>query len=212
MPYQRPRWDLNPCLHRDRVASIPSCSARTYFSPIAQVGLEPTASLVLSQGGLPIAYRAMSAFDAQGGIRTRKHSILSRVAHLLAYLGVSSKWSRVDSNHRSSSCKEAAFATGLQDRIKSKMDSSGIAPESSVCRTDVFLLDHEPECSSPASGSRGTRTHKRDVPAACFQDRFLIRPDDFRNLQVAGVGIEPTPPGSEPSIATSSDYPATIVG
>ena len=26
---------------------------------IAQVGLEPTASLVLSQGGLPVAYRAM---------------------------------------------------------------------------------------------------------------------------------------------------------
>ena len=91
------------------------------------------------------------------------------------------------------------------------MDSSGIAPESSVCRTDVVLLDHEPECSSPASGSRGTRTHKRNVPAACFQDRFLIRPDDFRNLQVAGVGIEPTPPGSEPSIATSSDYPAMVV-
>ena len=91
------------------------------------------------------------------------------------------------------------------------MDSSGIAPESSVCRTDVFLLDHEPECSSPASGSRGTRTHKRDVPAACFQDRFLIRPDDFHNLQVAGVGIESTPPGSEPSIATSSDYPAMSV-
>ena len=27
--------------------------------------------------------------------------------------------------------------------------------------------------------------------ATCFQDRFLIRPDDFR-LQAAGVGIEPT--------------------
>ena len=27
----------------------------------------------------------------------------------------------------------------------------------------------------------------------------------------AGVGIEPTPPGSEPSIATSSDYPARVV-
>lgn len=91
------------------------------------------------------------------------------------------------------------------------MDSSGIAPEFSVCRTDVFLLDHEPDCSSPSSGSRGTRTHKRDVPAACFQDRFLIRPDDFRNFQVAGVGIEPTPPGSEPGIATSSDYPAMVV-
>ncbi len=29
--------------------------------------------------------------------------------------------------------------------------------------------------------------------------------------QIAGVGIEPTPPGSEPSIATSSDYPAMNV-
>ena len=27
--------------------------------PVAQVGVEPTASLVLSQGGLPVAYRAM---------------------------------------------------------------------------------------------------------------------------------------------------------
>lgn len=35
-----------------------------------------------------------------------------------------------------------------------------------------------------------------------------FRPGDFRDLQGAGVGIEPTPPGSEPSIATSSDYPA----
>lgn len=30
-----------------------------FMNRIAQVGLEPTASLVLSQGGLPIAYRAM---------------------------------------------------------------------------------------------------------------------------------------------------------
>ena len=29
MSCQRPRWDLNPRLHRDRVASIPGCSART---------------------------------------------------------------------------------------------------------------------------------------------------------------------------------------
>ena len=43
-----------------------------------------------------------------------------------------------------------------------------------------------------ASGSRGTRTHKRHLAATCFQDRLLIRPDDFRLLQVPGVGIEPT--------------------
>ena len=107
------------------------------------------------------------------------------------------------------------------------MDSSGIAPESSVCRTDVFLLDHEPECSSPASGSRGTRTRKRDGPAACFQSAFNYRGFSlhprYRSAvslasrrmtsvnNAAGVGIEPTPPGSEPSIATSSDYPAMTV-
>ena len=57
-----------------------------------------------------------------------------------------------------------------------KVDPPGIAPGSSVCRTDVFLLDHEPMESA------------------------------------AGVGIEPTPPGSEPGIATSSDYPAMCSG
>ena len=60
------------------------------------------------------------------------------------------------------------------------------------------------------SGSRGTRTHKRVSPATCFQDRFLIRPDDLQisacgmcthflssdiapRRKIAGVGIEPTP-------------------
>ncbi len=47
-------------LHRDRVASTPLLHEDVFR--IAQVGLEPTASLVLGQGGLPIAYRA--AFPA----------------------------------------------------------------------------------------------------------------------------------------------------
>src|SRR5579859_3947102 len=46
--------------------------------------------------------------------------------------------------------------------------------------------------SPRVSGSRVTRTHNPDViGTTCFQDRLLIRPDDFR--RVAGVGIEPTP-------------------
>ena len=44
--------------------------------PVAKVGVEPTASLVLSQGGLPVAYRAV----CPGGSRTRIHSGLSRAA------------------------------------------------------------------------------------------------------------------------------------
>ena len=45
-------------LLRDRQASTPGCSTRACSFTVAQVGVEPTASLVLSQGGLPVAYRA----------------------------------------------------------------------------------------------------------------------------------------------------------
>ena len=62
-----------------------------------------------------------------------------------------------------------------------------------------------PNCSSALSGSRGTRTHKRVVPAACFQDRFLIQSDDFRDFQIAGAGIEPTSRRSERRILPLDD-------
>ena len=45
------------------------------------------------------------------------------------------------------------------------MDSLGIAPRSSACGADVFLLDHEPELS----GSRGTRTHKSRMRPTVFK-------------------------------------------
>ena len=47
---------------------------------MAQVGVEPTASLVLSQGGLPIAYRAMRVVSTQSRTRTCKRPGLSRTA------------------------------------------------------------------------------------------------------------------------------------
>lgn len=49
-----------------------------------------------------------------------------------------------------------------------------------------------------------------DLVAACFRDRFLIQPDDFRNLSAAEVGIEPTPRRSERPILPLDD-PAVIV-
>ena len=114
----------------------------------------------------------------------------------------------MDSNHRYLGVGQTS--SPLDHGINLKMDSSGIAPESSVCRTDVFLLDHEPELFIIPKRKPWDSNPQAGYPAACFHDRFLIRPDDFHN-QVAGVGIEPTPPGSEPSIATSSDYPAMNV-
>ena len=45
------------------------------------MGLEPTASLVLSRSGLPLPTEPMCVFtSAQGGSRTRKHLGLSQAA------------------------------------------------------------------------------------------------------------------------------------
>ena len=67
--------------------------------------------------------------------------------------------------------------------------------QGSVCRTDVFLLDHEPEFFIATKRKPWDSNPQAGFPAACFQDRFLIRPDDFRSLHVAGAGIQP---GTEP--------------
>ena len=77
-------------LLRDRQASTPDCSTRTGIqaesetptavrsclplSEVARVGLEPTAFLVLSQGGLPIAYRADCFVSARSRSRTCRTS------------------------------------------------------------------------------------------------------------------------------------------
>ena len=58
------------------------------------------------------------------------------------------------------------------------------------------------------SGSRGTRTHNGNA-AACFQNRFLIQPDDFR-LKAAGAGIEPTSRRSERPVLPLND-PAVVI-
>ena len=41
---------------------------------------------------------------------------------------------------------------------------------------------------SCSGGSRGTRTRKRPWPPDSFQDRFLIRPDDFRLRNASSGG------------------------
>ena len=53
--------------------------------------------------------------------------------------------------------------------------------------------------AEPKSGSRGTRTPKR-ITAHCFQDSFLIQPDDFQiqpKSKNARAGFEPAPRRSE---------------
>ena len=47
---------------------------------VAQVGVEPTASLGLSKGGLPIAYRARASLFTSGGDATPLHKVRAETA------------------------------------------------------------------------------------------------------------------------------------
>jgi hypothetical protein len=58
-----------------------------------------------------------------------------------------------------------------------EVDSSGIAPEFPTCEAGVFLLDDKP--IRQAEAVRLELTSDK-CAATCFQDRLLIRPDDFR--------------------------------
>ena len=105
---------------------------------VAQVGVEPTASLVLSQGGLPVAYRAVVSDSTQNRTRTCKHPGLSRIALPVGVSRPESSW--VDSNHRSSPCKGAAFAARPQDRCV----SCQLSVETSRNRRWWFAVAHCP--------------------------------------------------------------------
>src|SRR4051794_6281730 len=78
------------------------------------------------------------------------------------------------------------------------MDSLGIAPRSSACGADVFLLDHDPSRRKPWDSNPQVA-----LATNCFQDSVLIRPDDFR--LAAGVGIEPTSRRSERPVLPLDD-------
>jgi hypothetical protein len=104
-------------------------------------------------------------------------------------------------------CEPGIFAAGLRDQTK-KWTHRESHPNPRFAGPMSSCWTMSPMVWFASSGSRGTRTLKRVALAACFQDRFLNHSDDFRNRQAAGVGIEPTPPGSEPSVTASSNYPA----
>lgn len=96
--------------------------------------------------------RRIASTCTQSGIRTRRHSCLRRVAHPLAYLG--------DARNRGQDWREWKVEIANRHGLPfvpltpiyflsgaAAVDSSGLAPESSVCRTEIFLLDDEPATS-----------------------------------------------------------------
>ena len=146
---------------------------------MAQVGVEPTASLVLSQGGLPVAYRAVVPRAGVEPANTRRPPLCGGArAEPLCLVGVPGReWSWADSNRQSSPCRGAAFAAGLQDRVL-EVESPGVAPGSPACNAGVVLLDHDPNVFSAESVGLEPTSGKR--AAACFPSKFLNHSDGFR--------------------------------
>jgi hypothetical protein len=62
-----PEGIRTPDLLADNEASTPGCSTRAFTERMAQEGFEPSASLVLSESGLPVAYRALIALMPEVG-------------------------------------------------------------------------------------------------------------------------------------------------
>ena len=194
----------------DRQASTPGCSTRTMFVSfaVAQVGVEPTASLVLSQGGLPVAYRAACA---QSGSRTRKRSGLSRAA-----LPSWRTWAKVVPDGVEPSfpgCGPSVVAVGPRDRVF-QVESPGVAPGSPACDAGVVLLDHDPMFFQ--AEAVGLEPTSGISAAACFPSRFLTSSDDFRYrlTKAEAVRLELTSGSSPPPVfktGSSSGRMASVV-
>ena len=91
------------------------------------------------------------------------------------------------------------------------MDSPGFAPgfwlaePASSCWTMSPFRKAEAVGLEPTSGAEA---------ATCFQDRLLIRPDDFRCTTLSkfrGLESNQRPPGSEPGVTTSSNCPGSVL-
>jgi hypothetical protein len=67
---------------------------------VAQVGIEPTASRVLSSSGRPFAYRAVSFTGARSGLRTDTRAGLSRAALPVGAPGQANEFRGLESNQR----------------------------------------------------------------------------------------------------------------
>ena len=111
---------------------------------IAQVGFEPTASLSLNQGGLPIAYRANVRVcpEQESNLQTRgfkpSRSADWRIRARVVPDGLEPPLP---------GCRPGVVAAGPRDY---EVDSSGVAPELPTCEAGVFLLDDKPICEAEA--------------------------------------------------------------
>ena len=123
---------------------------------MAQVGLGPTASLVLSQGGLPNCLPGRAPGRSRTGNRLRpplRGGARAKPLCQLAYLGNQVAPDGVEPSFPG--CGPSVVAVGPRGCVIG-VESPGIAPGFPACGAGVVLLDHDPEAEvvglEPTSG------------------------------------------------------------
>ena len=145
---------------------------------------------VLSQGGLPVAYRAMvprtNASRRCPESNPQTPGFKPSRSASLAYLGASGPGrTRTAGRHL---VRVLPLPLGYRT-VFVEVESPGVAPGSPACDAGVVLLDHDPMfVQAEAVGLEPTSGMSA---AACFPSRFLNRSDGFPG-QAAEAGVEPT--------------------
>src|SRR6516164_9683585 len=192
---------------------------------MAQEGVEPSASLVLSESGLPIAYRAGRVLNpgatTQGGSRTHRRPGLSRAARPVGVPGrVAAEAVGLEptsgprpppdfktgpSSGRMASVRLEPEFRGLDSNQRPPRSERGVTTGSNC--PGVREGGFEPPPPDSKSGGlpvsrfprapRGSRTHLSDLASPCL----TARPGTHqRLLRVRDRGVEPRSPGWKPGV------------
>ena len=133
---------------------------------MAQEGVEPSASLVLSESGLPVAYRAGRGLNpgatTQGGIRTHRRPGLSRAAQPLAYLGSplrgGSRGTRTHERPEAATCfQDRPLIRPDGFRVRSDRSSGGWTRTSGLRVQSAASL---PPATAPEFGKEDSNPHR----------------------------------------------------
>ena len=89
--------------------------------------------------------------------------------------------------------------------VSFQVDSPGVAPGSPVCGASVFLLDHEPD--SLSAEAVGLEPTSGCQPPPVFKTGSSSSRMTSVDLKLRGLESNQRPPGSEPGVTTSSNYP-----
>ncbi len=88
----------------------------------------------------------------------------------------------------------------------------GLEPSLPGCKPGVVAAgprDRVCACLNGRSGSRGTRTHN-GFHRACFRDRALIRPDDFRASPMRSLPSQEAPSGNRTRTSALAERQAAV--